>query len=86
MTSSLQGQAPVPAQGDHRGSPLRGFSTLTLILSPQGRGEELELCLQNILLPQGPLQGRLHLHLAELFDGEVEVLQGFLFLSRVMFE
>jgi len=27
-------------------------------------------------MPQRSLQGRLHLHLAELADGEVEVLEG----------
>ena len=42
------------------------------------------LRLQYLLSSQRPLQGRLHLHLAELFDGEVEVLKGVLLLSRVV--
>ena len=43
-----------------------------------------ELRLQDILMSQRPLQRRLHLHLAELFDGEVQVIQGFLLLIRVV--
>ena len=31
------------------------------------------LRLKNLLVPQGAFQGRLHLHLAELVDGEVQV-------------
>jgi hypothetical protein len=34
-------------------------------------------------MPQCPFQRRLHLHPAELFNDEVQGLQGFLFLVRV---
>ena len=33
-------------------------------------------CPQDLLAPQRPLQPRLYLHVLELPDGEVEVLQG----------
>ena len=37
-------------------------------------------------MPQRPLQGWLHLHLAEFFDGEVQVLEGFFLFFRVVFK
>jgi hypothetical protein len=44
------------------------------------------LRLENILVPQRPFQPGPHLHLAELLDGEVQVLQGFLFFVRVVLQ
>jgi hypothetical protein len=60
---------------------LRGEDTLC-----QRPNSLTDLCLQNLLLSQCPLQRRLHLHLAELFDREVQMLKGFLFLIGVMFQ
>lgn len=51
-------------------------------MSPLRWGHDLRL--EYLLASQRPLQRRLHLHLAELSDGEVKVLQGVLLLSRVM--
>ena len=44
----------------------------------------MALRLQYRLLPQRPFKRWLHLHLAELFDGEVEVLEGVLLIGRVV--
>jgi len=44
----------------------------------------VRLGFQYLLPPQSPLQRWLHLHLAELFDGEVEVIEGILLLIRVV--
>ena len=41
---------------------------------------------QNLFVPQRPLQRRLHLHLSELVDGEVKVLQCLCFLIWVVLQ
>ena len=44
------------------------------------------LSLEQPAVPQRPLQRRLHLHVAQLCDGEVEVLDGGVVLVRVVLQ
>ena len=46
----------------------------------------MELCLQDVFMSQGTLQGWLHLHLAELGDGKVQVLQRLCLLPGIVLQ
>jgi hypothetical protein len=45
-----------------------------------------KLCPQDLLVLQGPLQGWLHLHVAELVDSEIKVFQRLSPLLRVVLQ
>ena len=44
------------------------------------------LCLQYLLVSERPLQGWLHLHVAELGEGKVQVADGLRLLLRVVLQ